>query len=204
MNAKLDDPFLGNLALVRDLANVPCKGNWVAARRRYVLEEYGKDAADEVEGRLSGRAREAFVAPPLTMSLSDVGVVVEIDRAIVDGPMQGQIPRMKDFGGRIARYDLPVVYRVFFRVGTPGFVIGRLGLVYSQYIKRGKITVRAGANEAVVTLTESPLPYYLCEYGIAGWFEAALNLAGGKSFFARQLRCVHRGDPTCVWNLVWR
>lgn len=204
VNATMDDPFLGDVSKVRDLDRIPCKGNWVAARHRYVLEEYGQLGVDDVASRLEGRPRETFLAPPLTMALGDVGTVVEIDRAIVDGPMNGRIPRMKEFGGKIARYDVPVVYRVFFRIGTPGFILGRIGLVYGQYIKRGRMSASIGKSEGEVTLREVPLPYYLCEHGISGWIEAALELAGAQTFFARQLRCVHRGDAECMWHVVWR
>ncbi|MBX3249550.1 MAG: hypothetical protein KF901_20400 [Myxococcales bacterium] len=198
------DAFLGNPHLVRDLERVPCKGNWVAARSRYVDEQFGASGRQDVESRLEGAALDAFVHPPLPMVMSNVGVIAAIDRAILDGPMRGRFERMKHFGATIARYDVPVVYRVFFRFGSPGFILGRAGLIYGQYVKRGKMKADVGTTEGEITLTEVPLPYYLCEHGICGWLEAATELAGAKMPVARQTRCVHRGDSECRWHVAWR
>lgn len=201
---RVPDPFLGDPRLVRDLDRVPCKGNWVAARSRYVSEEFGEWGERDVRARLEGAALDAFVQPPLPMTMSNVGLIVAIDRAIVDGPMGGRVERMRDFGSKIARYDVPAIYRVFFRFGSPGFILGRAGLIYGQYVKRGKMKADVGTNEAEVTLTEVPLPYYLCEHGICGWLQAATELAGAKTVVVRQTRCVHRGDADCCWHVAWR
>lgn len=198
------DPFMGDLALLHDLEGFQCKGNWVAARHRYVRETFAPAVFDAVAGALGPRDRALFASPPLAFSWQPLTAVVAMDRAIVDVAMDGQVARMRDFGNLIARYDLPALYKVFFKLGTPGFVLGRAGLIYGQYLRRGRMRAETTQRSAVVTLTEAALPYYLCEHGISGWLEAAVAMSGGTRIRLRQARCAHRRDPACVWEADWQ
>ncbi len=199
------DLFLGRAERLTPLDQIPCKANWQAARYRYVLEKHGRAGVEDVSARLADPAlRRAFVDPPPTMAWTNVGTVVAIDRAILDGPMSGDVARMRHFGAEIAKYDVPGLYRAFFRLGTPAFVMGKIPLVFNQYFRRGTIRVTPGPARAELTLEDIVLPYYLCEHGIAGWLDAMLELVRARQPLVRQARCVHRGDPACAWEASWR
>ncbi len=198
------DPFLGNVALLTKLDEIPCKANWQAARHRYVLETYGEAGIDDVAGRLEPEVRRAFLSPPLTMAWSNVATVVRIDRAIFEGPMNRELRRMHRFGAEIAKYDVPSIYRAFFRLGTPSFILGKIPLVWSQYFRRGTIKTIIGKGEAELTLEDLCMPLYLCAQGIPGWFDATLELVGARGRTVEQSKCMHAGDPQCTWRATWR
>ena len=48
------------------------------------------------------------------------------------------------------------------------------------------------------------MPYYLCEHGILGWLQAAIELARGHDVQVTQPKCAHRGDAECVLHASWR
>ena len=107
---------------------------------------------------------------------------MDIDRAIVEGPMRGELARMTEFGSAIAKHDLPLLYKVLFKVGTPAFIIKRLNIVARQYIRESQVSVEVpGDGRAEVTLGGRRFPMYFCTYGVSGWFRAALELSGAKS-----------------------
>ncbi len=197
------DPFLGRSDVLGRLEDLPCKANWLAARHRYVESQYGKAGVDDVVRRLDDVHRRAFLEPPPTMSWSNVGIVVTIDRAIFTGPMDGSLRRMRHFGAEIAKYDVPGVYRVFFRLGTPGFMVGKLPLVYRQYFRRGAMQATVERGQAEIKLVDVTFPAYLCEHGISGWFDAMLELVGARAPRVEHAKCVHRGDPHCAWQATW-
>lgn len=198
------DPFMGRPDLCTRLDEIACKANWQAARHRYVLEQYGDRGVRQVTERLESESlRRAFLDPPPTMAWSTVATVVAIDRAIFEGPMERSFARMRHFGGEIAKYDVPGIYRAFFRLGTPGFVLGKLPVVWRQYFRAGSLRTVIGRGEADVALEGVVLPAYLCEHGIAGWFDAMLELVGARAPNVRHGRCVHRGDAECAWLATW-
>jgi hypothetical protein len=180
------------------------KGNLLAARARYVGETWGAPAVAAVAGQLAPDVRAAFDAPVLPFAWYPFTTMAEIDRAIVDGPMAGQVARMKHFGSTIARYDLPTLYKVLFKIGSPGFILGRLAVVYSTYLRGGALSaLSVEKGRARLALTEGDLPYYFCDQGVPGWITAAVELSGGKNVDAAQVSCVHRGDARCEWRCLW-
>src|SRR5258708_24600161 len=176
------------------------KGNLLAARSRYVRDTWGDPGLADVRARLDPELRSTFEGSILPFAWYPFATMTAIDRAIVAGPMGGQVAPMKRFGSTIARYDLPTIYKVLFKLGSPGFILGRAGIVYSTYVRGG--AVRAPSVEkgrAGIALAEGDLPYYFCDQGVAGWFTAAIELSGGKDVSVTHVQCVHRRDARCEW-----
>jgi hypothetical protein len=180
------------------------KGNLLAARPRYVREQWGEEAVRDVSSRLDTSVRQLFDRAILPFSWYSFSDLAAIDKAIVQGPMGGRVADMKHFGATIARYDLSSLYKMLFKLGSPEFVMKRVGVVYRTYIKGGGIAaadVRRG--EAIVRLTDGSLPNYFCTHGVPGWFTAALELSGGKSVEVNETECMHAGARACVWRAKW-
>jgi hypothetical protein len=180
------------------------KGNLLAARPRYVRDQWGDAGMRDVAARLSPEHRAIFESVILPFSWQPFPVMAAIDRAIIDGPMGGDLTLMKRFGATIARYDLPTLYKVLFKIGTPAFLVKRVGVVYQTYIRGGSIASDdVTAKSAKVTLTAGNMPFYFCDQGIPGWFTAAIELSGGTNVAVRQTACIHHGAARCVWEATW-
>jgi predicted hydrocarbon binding protein len=180
------------------------KGSLLAARPRYVRDTWGDAAFADVAARLHGETRAAFESAALPFAWYPFRPMAEIDRAIVAGPMGGDLAQMKRFGSTIARYDLSTIYKMLFKVGSPAFILKRIGVVYSTYIRGGSITpVSVEKGHAVVVLGGGDFPFYFCDQGIPGWFAAAVELSGGKNVHVVQAECVHRGAARCSWEARW-
>jgi hypothetical protein len=199
------DPVFGDLAHDREMRDNQIKGNLLGRRAWYVRDRFGDDALRKLTGVVPEGARKFLVDAPLTFAWYPFGVMMDIDRAIVDGPMRGEIGRMTEFGSAIAKHDLPLLYKVLFKVGSPSFIIKRLNIVAKQYIRESIISsVVDGDGEALVTQGGRRFPMYFCTYGVSGWFQAALELSGAKSPTVHHASCLHRGDAACTWRLRWR
>jgi hypothetical protein len=129
--------------------------------------------------------------------------MMDIDRAIIEGPMQGEITLMTEFGSAIARHDLPLLYRMLFKVGSPAFVVKRLNIAARTYIRESTILVSVDGDAARVTLAGRRFPMYFCRYGVSGWFRAALELSGARTPMIEHNGCLHDGDAACSWRLTW-
>jgi hypothetical protein len=198
------DPIYGNRALTERIELHEVKGTLLSARPRYVLERWGNAGLDDVRKRVEGTARQAIEQSILPFSWYPLKVMAEIDRAIVEGPMAGHVPLMKEFGATIARYDLPTIYRVLFKVGTPAFIIRRMNVAYRTYIRHGTMHGETPSpKSATVTFVDGVFPKYLCTHGVVGWLTAALELSGAQRVDVREVECVHEGAATCKWRAEW-
>lgn len=200
------DPIFGDLKHAVEMRDNQIKGNLLGRRAWYIRDRWGDKALASVAGAVPESSRKFLVdAPPLTFAWYPFGVMMDIDRAIVDGPMAGDLGHMVDFGSAIAKHDLPLLYKVLFKVGSPAFIVKRLNIVCKQYIRESGLSVRVdGEGDAKVTLEGRRFPMYFCTYGVSGWFRAALELSGGKSPSVTHAACLHRGDAECRWELRWQ
>ena len=200
------DPVFGDLSHDREMRENQIKGNLLGRRAWYVRDRWGADAVAAVARNVPESARTFLgEAPPLTFAWYPFGVMMDIDRAIVEGPMRGDVAKMTEFGSAIAKHDLPLLYKVLFKVGSPTFIVKRLNIVAKQYIRESTVSPAiTGDKEAVTTLGGRRFPMYFCTYGVSGWFHAALELSGAKSPTVEHESCLHRGDAACTWRLRWR
>jgi hypothetical protein len=196
--------IFGDPALWRPTSPLRVKGSLMAARPRYLREHWGQTAVDQVVASVGDDARPLLTNEVLPFRWYPMALMAEIDRAIIEGPMQGDVSRMKAFGSEIARYDLPTLYKMLFRFGTPSFVVKRLNIAYATYIDGGRVQIEVPAREqARVTLHDAVLPNYLCTHGISGWITAALELSGANHVQVEESQCLHEGAPRCCWDSHW-
>jgi hypothetical protein len=180
------------------------KGNLLAARARYAKERWGDAAYGHVASRLEEEVRAAFTGTAMPFAWYSFATLAAIDRAIVLGPMKGDLTQMKHFGSTIARYDLSTIYKVLLRVGNPAFLLQRVNIVYATYIRGGAVVAtHVTKKHATISLAEGDFPFYFCDQGIPGWFTAAIELSGGKDVQVDQVDCVHHCAAHCVWEARW-
>ena len=199
------DSVIGDVRRNDEMRANLVKGNLVNSRAWYLREHHGASALAAVARALPDEARAYLLQPSLTFSWRAMGPLIDIDAAIVRLAMAGDVGMMKTFGALIATHDLPTIYKVFFKVGTPSFVMGKVSVACGMYFK--DTTLRSetvSPNHTVVTLVGRHWPFYLCAYGVQGWFAAAVELSGGIGASAKHTTCVHRGDDECRWDVRWR
>jgi hypothetical protein len=179
------------------------KGNWFAARPRYVREVYGEAAFSSVSASLPEDARRYFLKPPLAFSWLPIQLLYQIDFAIVQGPMKGRVSLMEEFGAAIAVYDLNWLYQAFLKLSSPEFLLRQSGLICKTYMRETTIIPEVTPGAAQFSLTGAPLARYMCNYGIPGWTRSAIEAAGGRDVKVEHSSCLHDGSPGCCWSLRW-
>src|SRR5438270_2003875 len=112
MGAPPIDPLFGDLTHDREMRDNQIKGNLLGRRAWYVRDRWGDDAVAAIARAVPESARKFLEAPPLTFAWYPFGVMMDIDRAIVEGPMGGDVGKMREFGSAIAKHDLPLLYKV--------------------------------------------------------------------------------------------
>lgn len=198
-------PFYGNLDFLPKIRQQEVKGNLVRARSRYIRETWGADVITDIAGRVDPDTRSYLVEPPLASAWVPAWPMYELDRAIVEGPMGGDVSRMRSFGRDIAKYDLPNIYRVMLNMlSNPSFLLRRSRIIFGMYFRVGKMACDAESGHAEAVLKDGVLPAYMCTYGVSGWFEASLAAYGVVDRRVTHVACRHRGQSICTWSIAWK
>jgi hypothetical protein len=174
------------------------KGTAVQASMRYARERFGEAPLARVVDALSDADRTALGQGVLASSWYPMEAFLHFMQEA-----QRQLGAQEaDVVGRMGRascdYGLTTVYKIFFKVGSPGFIISRAARVFASYYDTGDLkVVESEAGRAVIELTalEGGAPQF-CER-IYGWMQRTLERAGTKGLRLAHTACVHRGDAAC-------
>lgn len=189
------------------------KGSVVRSRRRY-LDERDRGAQDRIRAQVGPEARAYLDTPPPVTARVPYAPLVEIDAAIVECVMAGDVARMRDFGRDIASHDLTGLYRAMLRTVGRASSLGVYAMLFRLYWEPGRLVARAEPDATVITMEGLILPRYMCRYGVTGYLEgwsswpaprstssiAACTTARtrvGGSFRSREIRtaAVHGARP---------
>lgn len=180
------------------------KGTAVQSSLRYVRERFGEGPFARVIEALPEGDRAAFGHGVLASSWYAMDALLrfmqEAERQL--GAQEPDVVRR--MGRASCDYGVTGVYKIFFKVGSPEFIIARAARVFASYYDTGALkVVESGAGRAVVELTglEGGAPQF-CER-IYGWMQRTLELAGAKNLRSAHSACVHRGDATCRFEGSW-
>ena len=179
------------------------KGVVVVATLRFLEERFGGETLRSLLAELEPGDRAAFDTP-LVSAWYPLPSVLRLMR-VAHRRFGAQMPGMfREMGRASADYGFSTVYRVFFKLGSPQFIISRGSRVFSTYFRRGRLDVveaGPGFSNAEMREFEDGGPEY-CER-ILGWIARTLELSGAKQSRVAHVRCVHRGDPVCRFEGTW-
>jgi len=189
-------------AYSRRVANV--KGSALASRVLWVQLEHGPAGL--------ARVREA-ASPPLAETLA-AGVAkarwypldqffelnVLIDRLFG----RGDLELVKELGRHSAEANLTTIYRLFYKVGTAQWILGRAIRLWSVHYDSGFLeVVSRGARSAIVRIHAFAVPDRTHCLSVLGWCERSIELSGGRSVLVTEPRCRTRGDAVCQMEAIW-
>ena len=179
------------------------KGVVVVATLRFLEERFGGETLRSVLAELEPADRAALEAP-LVSAWYPLPAVLRLMK-VAHRRLGAQVPGMfREMGRASADYGFNTVYRVFFKLGSPQFIISRGSRVFSTYFRRGRLEVTEagpGFSNAEMRDFDDGGPEY-CER-ILGWITRTLELSGAKQGQVAHSRCVHRGDPGCRFEGTW-
>jgi hypothetical protein len=97
-----------------------------------------------------------------------------------------------------------VVYKIFFRVGSPQFTMKRATAMFRNYYDEGicrSPVAEAGHGVVEVTGIRPQWPEF-CER-VHGWLHRILELSGARKITTEHTACIGRGDPACLFEGRW-
>jgi hypothetical protein len=186
-------------------SGVNVKGSAIANTMKYLEEKYGKEAVGKIAAALPGQTRDTIMhsLPSSWYPVEIVGDLCEV----IQKDLGGSDP---DFLFKVSREaakaTFNVFYKVFFKFGSPQFIIGKVASVWSTLATAGRLEI-AEKGEKFVVLRLQDFPYKnsrYCSQRLTGWFHAPLELSGCEITESTHTACTSTGSPYCEWRIVWK
>ena len=180
------------------------KGTAWLTLKSFLSERSGADAMARVLARLGPSDAEALRRNSLPGSWGDYGADTRVLLAADDVLGRGDRTLIRDSAVHHARKDMRGIYRMFIRVATPGFVIGRAAKLWRLIIDSGELRVVRQTPKGVdleLTNIEGVPPHH--ELDQLPFMEEIARMTGAKNVQATHPKCLARGDDRCVYIVRW-
>jgi hypothetical protein len=180
------------------------KGTAVVSTLRFLKERFGEDEAASVVSSLAPSERALVEQGALASTWYPMSLLLHLMQESRGRLGARSLTLLRDMGRASAEYGVTTVYRIFFKVGSPQFIISRAARVFGSYYDSGELRVLASRpGHAAVDLVgfQESTPEF-CER-ILGWMERTMELSGARNLRANHVRCLHRGDDVCRFQGDW-
>lgn len=187
------------------VANV--KGSALASRVLWVRLNHGTDGLDRLTHQCSPALRATIDAGVKLARWYPfeqfVELITVIDRLFGTG--DGALVRQLGYHGADA--NLSTIYRLFYRVGSVMWLLGRAARLWNAHYDSGRLEVRArgaGSGEADLDIVDFATPDCVHCESVSGWCQRSIEMSGGIDTSVERVQCRQRGDARCRLRATWR
>jgi len=118
---------------------------------------------------------------------------------------KGDLGLVKELGRFGADANLTTIYRLFFKVGTVHWILGRAVRLWSAHYDSGYLEVMTrGPKTTVLRVRGFDTPHPAHCLSVQGWAQRSIELSGGKSVTLTEPLCRTRGDELCQLEATWQ
>ena len=181
------------------------KGAAITARVRFVRERHGEAGLRRVVAELPAPHRALLEARVLPQAWVPFDLFVDLCTAVDHTFGKGDLALCYEMGRYAAEVNLPTLYRLFFRLGSPDFIFRKASQVWSVHYDSGLLTTHTDAPGAVrLRIARFDRPHRAHCMSVLGWASKSVELSGGALAHAEESRCRTRGDEACELSVMWR
>ena len=157
------------------------KGSAIISTLDFVNINYGKAGIKRILHVLDESDREVLNETLFATFWYPLRTLINLSRAVDDEFGIGDLSFIRRLGSFSASHDLRTIYRIFYKIGSPQFVISRASQVFATYYDAGNLmAIDSGKGFVILELTDFPEIDEVLIQRISGWIEKTLTLSGGK------------------------
>ena len=184
------------------MANV--KGSALASRVLWVQLEHGEAGHQRLLHQVSPELRRSIEEGIHKAQWYPFEQFVELNVVIDRLFGKGDLGLVRELGRYGADANLKTIYRLFYKVGTVHWILGRAVRLWSAHYDSGFLEVATrGPKAAVLRIRGFATPHAAHCLSVLGWAERSIELSGGKHPITEESLCRTRGDDYCQLDVVW-
>jgi hypothetical protein len=180
------------------------KGSAISARVRFVRERFGDAGYQRLLASLTSAERALIEGRILPHAWVPYDLFVDLNVAVDRCFGRGDLALCFEMGRYSAEVNLPTLYRLFYRFGTPMFVFRKAAQLWSVHYDSGEIVpVDEGGNSVRIKIERFARPHRAHCQSVLGWAAKSIEMSGGRVRRADEERCRTRDDAACELALRW-
>jgi hypothetical protein len=180
------------------------KGSGVMGLPAFVKSAFPERFEDWIRA-LSPESREIHAHPILASEWYPLyETYIDPSQKMCDLFFDGDMRGAWESGKFSASYGLNGIYKVFFKIGSPQFIIDRASRVFNTYYSDGELRVaESSSNRCVLHISNFPEPYPILDQDIGGWLEGTLELLKCGNGRVEITHSQARGDSLTEFVATW-
>ena len=163
----------------------------------------GEAELAKIIDRLNGETKQLFQTPIQRSSWYSLDAFAEFLEANVQVTAGGDYEVLSKRAELVVESQLRGIYRVFVKLGTPGFVIDRIAAVHETYFKDIQIIPEIEKHKAVIKYRGFQRQHAIMQYVITGFYRKALELCGAQRFELKFTVPMGAGEPYAELSILW-
>ena len=181
----------------------PVKGMGVKSMVKFAREVGGEEGFARLMDSLDEEDRELLSGTILPTDRFSEKTNQNLINGIVKTILDGNPERAVEIGTFLIDEGLNIAYKMFFKLGNPGWIISKGSLLWKMYHEVGSLEITdAQPRSCQARLTFPYLDVAFCRV-IVGCILRALELSGAERVNVQHETCVAKGDDVCTYNVKW-
>lgn len=181
------------------------KGSALVARLNYYRDHCTPEQQAQIKELLPADAASLLQLGAFTSQWYPLQHLIDLSRAIDQVKGSGDGTLILELGRKSAHEAVRGIYRIFFKFGSPEFVIQRAAQVWSRYYDSGQLQVDLlGPGHAQVTLNDFDTPAHEHCLSVSGWIRGMLEASGAKNVATAVSQCRKQGARVCGFEARWQ
>jgi hypothetical protein len=177
----------------------------ITARMRYVRERHGEDGVRRVLAAVPTPTRAVLDGRVIPNSWVPYDVFIDLGVTVDRLFGHGDLALCLELGRYSAEVNLPTLYRLFYRFGSPLYIFRKAAQLWDEHYDSGRLAaMEAGPNAARLEILGFDRPHRVHCLAVIGWATRSIELSGGTVLAAEEQRCRARGDETCEMVARWK
>ena len=180
------------------------KGNQINFTKKYLMEEFGTDALNQVIKHLGEKTKATIIKPTLDIIWEPEEAYVDLLAAIEKTFGKGDYELCRRIGLYIAEESIPKFYKPFIRLGNVSFVISNAPRFWRQIHDNGNLEISISSkHSATGRLINKAYPSKAFCFSLMGYIEGVLQMCGAKNISVKKIKCVTDGEEFCEFTTAW-
>lgn len=181
------------------------KGAAISARLQFVRERHGEAGVRRLLDAMPEAQRSVLEARVLSHAWAPFDVFVEVAATADRLFGKGDLALCTEMARYAAEVNLPTLYRLFYRLGSPQYILRKAAQLWSVHYDSGRLAVmEEGQGKVRLEIVEFEEPHRVHCLSVLGWAARSIELSGGSVLRAEEEHCRARGDETCELVLCWK
>jgi hypothetical protein len=181
------------------------KGSALASRLLWVRLGHGEAGLEWLEAQASPDLAASLVNGVAMSRWYPFALFIELNELIDRLFGKGDLRLVHELGRYGADANLKTVYRLFYKVGTVRWILGRAARLWGAHYDSGRMQIvdeRPGMG--TLEIVDFDTPHRIHCMSVSGWAERSIEISGGKEAHVEELSCRASGDPQCLLRCTWK